>query len=185
MFFVELENVRRLHLLGHQEKRHVTDDFAGRRDFDDVAEKLVYICIHLFDFAPTMAQAHGGSLLTQVGVLAAGNFMLVEARRAGLGTGVKGKIVSSNRFPIVRAFVERVDIELRVARSVAERCDDGIEIGLAGASAHGGDGSVGDVYSGFGGFNTEGGVDPLCSWGLKWKGTPASLRNLLTQSNAA
>src|SRR6266851_6265295 len=56
VFFVERENVRRLHLLGHQEKRHVADNFAGRRDFNDVAEKLVYICIHLFDFAPTMAQ---------------------------------------------------------------------------------------------------------------------------------
>src|SRR2546430_2346920 len=41
MFFVELENVSREHLLGHQKKRHVADDFAGRRNFDDVAEELV------------------------------------------------------------------------------------------------------------------------------------------------
>src|SRR5207249_9340250 len=129
------------------------------RDFDDVAEKLVDLGIHFFDFAPTMAEAHGGGLFAQVGVLAAGNFMLIQARGTGLGTGIKRKIIRANRFPIVGALVKRVDVELRVARSVTKRGDDGIEIGLAGAAAHGGDSDVGDVDSGIGSFQHGGGVD--------------------------
>src|SRR5260370_3604704 len=78
VFFVELENVRRLHLLGHQKKSHVADDFAGRRDFDDVAEELVDLGVHFFGFAPTMSEARGRGLLAQVGKLTAGNFMLIE-----------------------------------------------------------------------------------------------------------
>ena len=159
VFFVKLENVSRLHLLGHQEKSHVADDFARWRDFHDVPEEPVHLGVHLFGVAPTMTEAHGGSLLTQVGVLAAGNFMLVQTRRAGLRTGVERKIVSADGFPVVGALVERVDVELRVARSVTERFDDGIEIGLAGASAHGGDGSIGDVDSGIGRFQHGGRVD--------------------------
>src|SRR5260370_13130092 len=85
--------------------------------------------------------------------------MLVETRGTGLGSGVERKIVSANGFPIVGAFVKRVDIELRVARRVAKRFDDGIEIGLTGAAAHGGDGAVGDIDTGIGGFEDGGGVD--------------------------
>src|SRR5712664_375372 len=62
VFFVELENVRRLHFLGHQEKSHVADNFARWRDLHDVAEELVDLGIHFFGFAPTMTEANGGSL---------------------------------------------------------------------------------------------------------------------------
>ena len=89
VILAQLENVSRLHLLGHQKKRHVADDFAGRRDFDDVAKELVHLGVHFFGFAPAMTETHGGSLLAQVAVLTAGNFMLVQTRRAGLGAGVE------------------------------------------------------------------------------------------------
>src|SRR5205814_5108701 len=127
--------------------------------FDDVPEKLVDLGIRAFDFAPTMAEAHRRGLFAQVGELAAGDFVLIQTRGAGLGTGIKRKIIRANRFPIVGALVERVDVELRVARSVTKRRDDGIEIGLAGTAAHGGDGAVGDVDSGIGSFQHGGGVD--------------------------
>ena len=42
---------------------------------------------------------------------------------------------------------------------MTKRRDDGIEIGLAGTAAHGGDGAVGDVDSGIGSFQHGGGVD--------------------------
>src|SRR5216684_5977904 len=85
--------------------------------------------------------------------------MLVQTRGAGLWTGVERKIVSANGFPIVGALVDSVDIELCVAWRVAERFDDGIEIGLAGAAAHGGNRAVGDVDSGIGRFQNGGRVD--------------------------
>src|SRR6266436_2535576 len=36
VFFVEFQNVGRLHLLGHEKYRHVANDFAGWRHFNDV-----------------------------------------------------------------------------------------------------------------------------------------------------
>ncbi len=87
-------------------------------------------------------------LFAEIRVLAAGNLMLVETRGAGFWSGVEGEIVAANGFPIVGAFVEQFDIELRIARGVAQRFHDGVEIGLAGAAAHGGDRSVGYVYAG-------------------------------------
>jgi len=63
----------------------------------------------------------------------------------------------------IRSTREGVDIELRVARRVAERFDDGIEIRLAGAAAHGGDSSVGDVDSRFGRFQDGAALMPLVS----------------------
>src|SRR5258708_21520007 len=61
---------------------------------------------------------------------------------------MEGQVVRAHSFPVVGALVERVDIELRVARGVAQRFDDGVEIGLACAAAHGSDGSIRDVHAG-------------------------------------
>src|SRR5207253_10532026 len=68
-------------------------------------------------------------------------------------------VVGARRVPIVGGLVGGGDIEVRVARRVAEGFDHGIEIGLAGASAHGRDRSVSDVDSGIGGFQHGGRVD--------------------------
>ncbi len=77
--------------------------------------------------------------------MAAGNFVLIKARGAGLRARIKGQIISSHGFPIVGAFVECFDIEIRVAWRVAECFDNGVEIGLTGAATHGGHGGVGNV----------------------------------------
>src|SRR5258708_15495824 len=44
--------------------------------------------------------------------------------------------------------VECVDVERRVGRRVAQIVDDRVEVRLAGAAAHGGDGCIGDVHAG-------------------------------------
>ncbi len=80
MVLVELKQILRRHFFGHQKERHVADDFAGRRDLDDVAEELVHVSVHFFDFAPSMTEPHGDGLLAQIRVLPAGNFVLIEAR---------------------------------------------------------------------------------------------------------
>ena len=109
-------------------------------------------------------------LFAKIGVLAAGNFVLIEARGAGFRAGVEGRVVGADGFPVIGALVERFDVELRVARSVAQGVDDGIEIGLAGAAAHGGDGGVGDVYAGVGGFENGGGVEAAGVVGVEMDG---------------
>ncbi len=117
-----------------------------------------------------MAETHGGSLLAEVGELAARNLVLIEARGACLGAGVERQVVGAHDFPIIGAFVQRDDVELRVARRVAQGLDDGIEIGLAGAAAHGGDGGVSDVHAGVGSFQHGGGVDAASVVGVKVDG---------------
>ena len=96
----QVEDVLRLHAFGDEEEGHVTDDFAGRGDFDDVAEELVDAAVHLFDFLPAVGEAHGVGLLAEVAVLAAGDFMDVEGSAADAGAGVEGAVVASDGFPV-------------------------------------------------------------------------------------
>src|SRR5260370_41610570 len=49
--------------------------------------------------------------------------------------------------PITRALVERGDIELGVGRGVAPRLDNGVEVWLAGSTAHGSNRGMGDVHA--------------------------------------
>ena len=154
----ELQDILCAHAARDQEQRHVTDDFAGGRDFHDVAEKLIDLAVGAFDFAPGMGQAHGRRLLAQVGVLAAGDFVLIDVGGAGVRAGIKRQVVSAHGLPVVGAVVKRGDVQAGVARRVAQRFDDGVQIGLAGAAAHGGDGGVGHVHAGVGGFEDGGGV---------------------------
>jgi len=55
VFFVELENVRGCISLAIRKRVHVADDLLERRDFDDVAEELVYLGIVFSAFRATMA----------------------------------------------------------------------------------------------------------------------------------
>ena len=64
---------------------------------------------------------------------------------------------------------------------MAERFDDGVEIGLAGASAHSGDGRVGNVDSGVGRFQNRGGVDAASVVRMKVDGNVHFLTQRLHQ----
>ena len=87
--------MRRLELFdGHavvdQEDRHVADDFAGWRDFDDVAKGHVDFGVGLRNLMPARTKAHGFGLLLEVGVLAAGHLVDVNLGGAGGRAGVEG-----------------------------------------------------------------------------------------------
>jgi hypothetical protein len=166
MLFVKLEQIGRLHFVGHQKERHVADDFAGRRNFNNISEKLVHLSVHFLYFAPSMAQAHGSGLFAKICVLAAGNFVLIEARGTGFRAGIEGQVISTDGLPIVGAFVQRSDVEIRVPRSVPQRLDDRIQIGLAGSAA----------------FRTEAELMPLVSCVWKWTGMAISARSVFTSS---
>src|SRR5262249_26857197 len=167
---VELKQVLRFQLVGHQEEDHVADDFAGRGNLDNVAKKLIDLGVHSFDLAPAMAEAHGGCLFAEIRVLAAGDFVLIQTRGAGSGSGVEGEIVGPYGFPVVRAFVECFDVELGVAGCVTKGRDDRVEIGLASPTAHGGEGGVGNIDSSISGFENRGGVEAAGVVGMEVNG---------------
>ena len=82
MFSIERENVLRLRLLGHQKQGHVSNHFARGRDFYDIAKKLIHLGVHSLHLTPAMAQPQSRGLLSQVGVLATGNLVLVRSGNA-------------------------------------------------------------------------------------------------------
>jgi len=57
----------------HGEDRKITDDLAGRRDLDDVAEQRVGALIGRLDLLEAVPDPDRGRLLAQVGQLAARN----------------------------------------------------------------------------------------------------------------
>ena len=143
----------------HQEDGQVADHLARRRHFHDVAQRHVDFRIGARDLVPARAQPHGFGLLAQIGVLAAGHLVDIHFGRAGLRAGIERRIVRPHGFPVIGALVERVQVEAGIARRVAERRHDGVQIRLAGGAAHGGDGAVGHMHARFGRFQHRGGID--------------------------
>ena len=108
------------HSVAHQEDRHVADDLARRRDLHDVAERHVDVGVGAGDLRPPVPEAHRFGLLLQVGVLAAGHLVEIDLGGAGLGAAVERSVIFAHDLPVVGAFVQRVEIETRVARGVGQ-----------------------------------------------------------------
>ena len=155
----EVEDIGGFEAAGNEEHGHVPDDFAAGCDFDNVAEESVDAGIGAGDFGPSLAQAHAGGLLFEVGELAAGHFVVIDLRRAAARGGVKGRVRGGGVFPVFGEFVQGRQVQPRVARGVSQGGDDGIEVGLAGRTAHGGDGQIGDIDPRLAGFEDRRGVD--------------------------
>ena len=95
----EIQNIGRLDAARNEKHRHVAHDFAAGGDFDDVAEKLVDLGVGAGDFRPALRQAHAGGLFLEIGVLAAGHFVLINFRRAAARGGVERRVVGARPFP--------------------------------------------------------------------------------------
>ena len=140
------------HALGEQVERHVADDLARGRHFDDVAEQLVDVGVHTLDLAPMMAEPHRFGLLLQVGELAARDLVHVDVGRAVARRVVERQVVGANGLPIERVVAERLLVEAGVARSVLRQSGDHrVEVRLRGRAAHRRRGAVDDVGAGLGG----------------------------------
>ncbi len=85
----------------------------------------------------------------QVGILAAGHLVQVNLGAAGLRRDVKRRVILPHLFPVIGELVQRGEVQARVARGVLQRGDDRVEVRLAGAAGHGGDGEVHHVHAGF------------------------------------
>ena len=156
--------------MADQKNRAVADDFAGRRDLDDVAEREIQFRVGVRDFLPPRAESHGFGLLAKIRVLPAGHFVNVNFRRARRRRVVERAVPRAHRLPIIRAGIERIEIEPRIALGVLQRGDHGIQIGLAGRAAHRSDRGVGGVHAGFRRFQDRSGIDAAGIMRVKMNG---------------
>jgi hypothetical protein len=88
-------------------------------------------------------------LLAQVRVLAARHFVLVHVGGSGAHVAFERLVEAPHGFPIPRDLRDRIRIETRVARAVAQRRGDRAEIGLRGQAAHRIDRGVDGIDAGF------------------------------------
>ena len=145
---LDLGDVGGFDATGDEEHAHVADDFRGRGDLDDVAEELVHLGIGAGDLPPAVAEAHGVRLLAEVGVLAAGHFVLVDFGGAGAWGGIEGLVEAEDVLPVIGDFIERIEVEAGILLGGAEGGADGIEVRLGGGAGHGGDGEIRDIDTG-------------------------------------
>ena len=174
------------HIVADEENRAVADDFARRRDLDDVAEREIQFRVGVRDFLPARAESHGFGLLAQIRVLPAGHFVNVNFRRARRRRVVERAIPGAHRLPIIGAGIERLEIESGVALGVLERGDDGIQVGLAGRAAHRSDRGVGGVHAGFRRFQDRSGIHAAGVMRVKMnRAAPTSSRRAENSRSAA
>ncbi len=119
----EVHHVGGLDAAREKKQRHVADDLAAGRDLHDVAEELVHLGVSARDFRPAMRHAHAGGLFLEIGVLAAGHFVQINFRAAGLRRGVERMIILAHLFPVVGKFVQapRDPARCRAANVAARR----------------------------------------------------------------
>ena len=82
--FLRVFNIGAAQTLGHHHKGHIPDHFGGWRHFDNVAEHLVHIRIHLRHFVPAFFKAHGARLCLEIGELATWHFVQIDLGCRGL-----------------------------------------------------------------------------------------------------
>ena len=134
--------VRARHLLGrepagHHGEREVAHHLGGGRHLDDVAEHAVDLGVGAGDLGPVLVvDAERARLLAQVGVLAAGDLVVVDVRGAGAEVALEGAVGAAHLLPVGGDRHHRVRIDPGVAGRVAQRGGDGAEARLRGEPAH-------------------------------------------------
>ena len=87
-----LEDLLFVEVVLHHELGEIADDLRGRGDLDEVAEESVGGTVGALDRLPALEQPEGLGLEPQVGVLAAGDLVLVEIRRVAGQAGLEGGV---------------------------------------------------------------------------------------------
>ena len=167
MLFIQTQNISRMQVVGHQKERHVSDDLTRRRHLNNVPKKLVYLRIHFFRLAPALPQSHGCRLFPKIGILPARNLVLIQTRGARLRSRIERPVKAAHGLPIIRALIQRFNVELCIARCVSQRFDDGIQIRLTCASTHRGNRGIGHVHSSFSSLQNTCGIEPACVMRVK------------------
>ena len=147
----EIQHVGGLDAARDEKHRHVADNFAARRDLHDVTEQLVHLGVSARDLRPAMTEAHRARLFFEIRELSAGHLVQINFRAAGFWRRVKRRVVIANLFPVIRKFIQRLQVQTRVALGELQRSDNGIQIRLARRTAHRSDGKVNYIYARIGG----------------------------------
>ena len=136
-------------VLQHEDGQ-VAHHLGGGGHLDQVAQDQVGLTVQLLDLLELVLGAHLGNLSQQVGVLTAGDLVLVDL---GVGcdlTALVGLVDLADVLVVTAQLVQTFKVQTGVALGAAEGFHHCVQRGLAGAACHGLDGQVGDVHAGLG-----------------------------------
>ena len=112
-------NILLTQVILYHEQSHITDDFGGRSNLNQIAEHHGYSMIHILDFFPTVNESQGLSLLLQIGVLAAGHFVAINLGIGEVFGFIRSLVIGTHSFPIAGHFVQGIHIEAWLTRMTA------------------------------------------------------------------
>ena len=84
--------------------------------------------------------------------------MFVNVTDTATRAGIERRIHAAHSFPVVGEFIERPEVETGFPRRIVQRRHHAIEIGLTSGAGQRGNGQVGNIHAGLGGFQHRSGV---------------------------
>ena len=130
-----------------QVQRQVTDHLGGRRHLDDVAEDVVGRGVHVLDLLELLPQAERDRLLAQVGELAAGDLVGVDAAGRRRQPRLERRVDPAGGLPVGLQRAHRVEVEPGLPRRVVGGGDQRGERRLRRGAGHRGGGGVDGVHA--------------------------------------
>ena len=121
---------------GDEVQREVTDHLRGRGHLDDVAEDVVGGGVHVLDLLELLTEAERDRLLAQVGELAAGDLVGVDAAGRRGEPGLEGCVDAAGGLPVGLQRADGVEVEPGLPVGVVGGGDEGGERGLGRRTGH-------------------------------------------------
>mmetsp|Transcript_20517 Transcript_20517/g.41977 ORF Transcript_20517/g.41977 Transcript_20517/m.41977 type:complete len:209 (-) Transcript_20517:161-787(-) len=131
-----LAHRRLVEAVGDHELGQVAHHLGRGGHLDDVAQQPVGGGVGRLDLRPLVAQAEGGRLELQVGVLATRHLMLIHLCGAGLLARLEGGVREADRLPVLDELVQLLQLDAGATPVVLERGDDGTHGWLRRHSRH-------------------------------------------------
>jgi len=112
--------------------------------------------VHLLAFVPAFDETQARNLRLVVGVLAAGDFVVIDLCGAGFESRLEWCVVVPHGLPVVGQFLQPGGVNLGVALASLKGGNQGVQVGLGGEAGEGGEGGIHDIHSSFAGFEQHG-----------------------------
>ena len=136
-------------VLQHEDGQ-VTDHLGGGGHLDQVAQKDVGLAIELLDLLKLILGAHFGDLGQQVGVLSAGDLILINLGVGGDHAALVGFVDLADMLIVAAQLIQALKVQTGIPLGALQGFHHHVEGGLAGAGAHGLDGQVHDIHASLG-----------------------------------
>ncbi len=121
---------------GHEVQREVADHLRGRGHLDDVAEDVVGGGVHVLDLLELLTEAERDRLLAQVGELAAGDLVGVDAAGRRGEPGLEGCVDAAGGLPVGLQGADGVEVEPGLPVGVVGGGDESGQRGLGRRTGH-------------------------------------------------